>query len=163
MNDKNTKWLWPIISLSLFIILITLIAGPWSMIWSHNSMFNSHLSHDSNMDLLAQDINEEQTYVIAENRDIGKYSCCLENPCSYCITKNSTKHGEGSTCDCLDDIMNGRHPCGECIGEILEGHGNKYLSKYFATSISDEVGIKYLPTLKEIISDKYEVSVSEQL
>jgi hypothetical protein len=163
MNDKNNKWFWPIISLALFVILITLITGPWSMLWSHNSMLNSQMSHNSNMDGLVYDIEETQNYVITTNRDAGNYSCCLENSCTYCINKSSDKHGVGSTCSCLDDIMNGRHPCGECIGEILEGHGNKYLSKYFASAIADEVGIKYLPTLKEIINDKYEVSVSDQL
>jgi hypothetical protein len=121
------------------------------------------MSHNPNMNILAQDIQEKQDYIITENRNAGKYSCCLEKPCVYCINKSSAKHGEGSSCQCLDDIMNGRHPCGECIGEIMEGHGNKYLSKYFASSIADEVGVKYLPTLKEIISDKYEVSVNEQL
>lgn len=163
MNNRNNKWLWPLISLSLFVILITLIVGPWSMLFSHNSMHNPHMSHSSNMDGISQDIQETQNYVIATNREAGNYSCCLENPCTYCINKSSDKHGAGSTCSCLDDIMNGTHPCGECIGEILEGHGNKYLSKYFASSIADELGREYLPTIKEIISDKYGVSVSEQL
>lgn len=163
MNDNKKNWLWPMISLALFMVLITLVVGPWSMLWSHNSMFNSHMENSSSMDTLAGDIIEKQNYIISENRDVGKYSCCLEKPCTYCISKSSAKHGEGSTCQCLGDIMNGRHPCGECIGEILEGHGNKYLSKYFASSIADELGAKYLPTLKEIISDKYGVSVGDQL
>jgi|GEM_PF-1389637 hypothetical protein len=163
MNDKNKSWFWPAISIALFAILITLILGPWPMIWSHNSMDISDMTRHSNMEAMAHDIQEKQDYIIKSNRDEGKYSCCLEKPCVYCINKSSAKHGEGTSCQCLNDIMNGRHPCGECIGEILEGHGNKYLSKYFASSIAEEVGVKYLPTLKEIISDKYDVSVEEQL
>jgi len=91
----------------------------------------------------------------------GKYRCCLEKPCTYCIEK-TTGHGEGATCDCLSDIVNGKHPCGECIGEILEGHGNKYLSKYFAQAIADEVGKEHLPTLQQIIFEKYGTPVEEQ-
>lgn len=84
----------------------------------------------------------------------GKYSCCLEKPCTYCIEK-TPGHGEGATCSCLDDIMNGRHPCGECIGEILEGHGNKYLKDYFAPAIAEEVGMEHLETVQKIIDEKY--------
>ncbi|MBD3311121.1 MAG: hypothetical protein GF349_01325 [Candidatus Magasanikbacteria bacterium] len=91
----------------------------------------------------------------------GDYACCLEKPCTYCIEK-TPKHGEGPTCSCLDDVMNGRHPCGECIGEILEGHGNKYISRYFATSIAEEVGMKHIGTIREIIESKYGIPVEEQ-
>ncbi len=84
----------------------------------------------------------------------GKYRCCIENPCSYCFL-NSTPEEDGTICDCLDEVMNGEHPCGECMGEILEGNGNKFLSEYFPAAIADEVGDKYLETLEEIIDDKY--------
>ena len=92
----------------------------------------------------------------------GKYKCCLEKPCVYCIEK-TPGHGEGAECSCLEDIYNGVHPCGECIGEILEGHGNKYVSEYFASAIAEEVGIQHLDTLKQIISEKYDISVEEQV
>lgn len=72
-------------------------------------------------------------------------------------------HGEGATCSCLEDIMNGVHPCGECIGEILEGHGNRLIAKYFATAISEEVGAEHLDTIKQIIASKYNISVEEQI
>lgn len=92
----------------------------------------------------------------------GDYACCLEKPCTYCIEK-TPGHGEGAACHCLDDIVNGKHPCGECIGEILEGHGNKFLSKYFAQAIAEEVGISHLDTLKEIIEEKYNTPIEEQI
>jgi hypothetical protein len=91
----------------------------------------------------------------------GNYACCLETPCTYCIEK-TPGHGEGATCTCLDDVMNGRHPCGECIGEIMEGYGNKFLAKYFASAIAEEVGEEHLETMKLIMADKYSISVEEQ-
>ncbi len=90
----------------------------------------------------------------------GKYRCCLEKPCAYCIEK-TPGHGEGATCDCLSDIVNGVHPCGECIGEIMEGHGNIFLSKYFAKAIAEEVG--HIDTLRQIMLEKYEIPIEEQL
>lgn len=95
-----------------------------------------------------------------ENRNNHKYRCCLEKPCVYCIEK-TPGHGEGSTCDCLKDIVNGVHPCGECIGEILEGHGNPLLAEYFATAIAEKTG--HIDTIKEIISEKYDISIEEQV
>lgn len=100
--------------------------------------------------------------IIGENLADGKYKCCLEKPCVYCIEK-TPGHGEGSTCTCLEDVMNGRHPCGECIGEILEGHGNRFLSKYFASAIAEEVGEEHKSTIKQIISEKYNMSIEEQI
>lgn len=85
----------------------------------------------------------------------GNYKCCLENPCTYCIEK-TPGHGEGAVCDCLSDIINGQHPCGECIGEILEGHGNPYLAEYFPAAIAEEVGEEHIETLKMIIAEKYD-------
>ena len=92
----------------------------------------------------------------------GDYRCCLEKPCTYCIEKTSG-HGEGATCSCLEDVVNGVHPCGECIGEILEGHGNKFLAKYFAKALAEEVGVEHMGTLRKIISQKYEITIEEQL
>lgn len=90
----------------------------------------------------------------------GLYKCCLENPCTYCIEK-TPGHGEGAECDCLSDIVNGVHPCGECIGEILEGHGNPYLSEYFARAIAEKTG--ELDAIKRIIEEKYDIPVEQQL
>lgn len=92
----------------------------------------------------------------------GDYKCCLETPCVYCIEK-SPGHGEGASCNCLKDVIEGRHPCGECIGEIIEGHGNRFLRKYFARSIAEEVGEEHTETIKQIISEKYEIGVEEQI
>ncbi len=90
------------------------------------------------------------------------YRCCLEKPCTYCIEK-TPGHGEGATCSCLEDVVEGRHPCGECIGEILEGHGNKFLAEYFARSIAEEVGEEHIETIKLIIAQKYDISVEDQI
>ena len=90
----------------------------------------------------------------------GKYRCCLEKPCTYCIEK-TPGHGEGAICNCLEDIMNGVHPCGECIGEILEGHGNPYLAEYFAKAIAEKTGQK--EAIKKIIEEKYDIGIDEQL
>tara|TARA_Y100000310_G_scaffold291006_1_gene318602 strand:- start:1514 stop:1972 length:459 start_codon:yes stop_codon:yes gene_type:complete len=92
----------------------------------------------------------------------GLYKCCLERPCTYCIEK-TPKHGEDATCSCLEDVVNGVHPCGECIGEIMEGHGNPYLSEYFAASIAEEVGEEHSDTLKKIMEEKYDKPVEEQM
>jgi len=92
----------------------------------------------------------------------GDYKCCLENPCTYCIEK-TPGHGEGASCSCLEDIMNGRHPCGECIGEILEGHGNKFIAKYFAVALAEELGEEHIDTIRQIISQKYEISIENQI
>lgn len=90
----------------------------------------------------------------------GKYACCLEKPCTYCIEK-TPGHGEGAECNCLGDVMNGVHPCGECMGEILEGHGNKFLAPYFATAIAEKTG--QLEAIQLIIEEKYGVAVEEQI
>lgn len=77
----------------------------------------------------------------------GKYDCCLEKPCSYCIKETE--------CTCRQDILNGEHPCGECIGEILEGHGLAELKPYYAKAIAHKVGEQHLEHLQEIINDIY--------
>ncbi len=59
----------------------------------------------------------------------GEYRCCLESPCSYCLLKYGN-------CDCLDEVINGEVPCGECLGEIMEGEGNKLLKDRFPGIIS---------------------------
>ncbi len=89
----------------------------------------------------------------------GDYRCCLEKPCTYCIEK-TPGHGEGAICNCLEDIMNGVHPCGECIGEILEGHGNPFLAEYFAQAIAEKTGQE--DAIKKIIGEKYGIPLEEQ-
>jgi len=84
----------------------------------------------------------------------GKYDCCLEDPCWYCIQK-TPKHGEGAECTCRQDILNGENPCGECIGEILEGHGLAELKPYYAKAIAYKVGSQHEAHLQEIIDDIY--------
>lgn len=95
---------------------------------------------------------------LLDDRD---YKCCLKKPCTYCIEK-TPGHGEGASCNCLKDIVEGVHPCGECIGEILEGHGNPNLAKYFANAIAEKVGEEHIQALKEIIEEKYDVPVALQ-
>lgn len=84
----------------------------------------------------------------------GKYNCCLVKPCWYCIQK-TPGHGEGAECHCYQDVVAGRHPCGECIGEILEGHGLPELKPYYAKAIAHKVGVEHEAHLQEIITDMY--------
>lgn len=104
----------------------------------------------------------EKEVIIAEMKEKGMYRCCLEKPCTYCIEK-TPGHGEGAACTCAQDILAGKHPCGECIGEILEGHGEKELEPYFAKAIAHKVGEQHTDHLKSIIADMYGISVEEQL
>lgn len=99
---------------------------------------------------LSQDMESMKKTLIAS----GLYKCCITDPCSYCLVK------EGR-CDCLDEVMNGETPCGECVGEILEGNGNRLIAPYFAQALSDELGEK--DAIKRIISGKYGISEGEQL
>jgi hypothetical protein len=132
---------------TFFIVVILLITlFPLSSHMNMNEMRNEFISmkeeihHDMLMD--------------------GKYACCLEKPCIYCIEK-SPGHGEGAECNCLGDVMNGVHPCGECIGEILEGHGNRFLAPYFATAIAEKTG--ELEAIQLIVEDKYDIPVADQI
>ncbi len=123
----------------------------------------------NNMDMMMNDMDEHRMSFLSQRNGMvstmmahGQYRCCLEKPCTYCIEK-TPGHGEGAACDCLSDVVNGQHPCGECIGEILEGHGNPYLAEYFAAAIGEEVGMQHINTLREIISEKYNISIEAQL
>jgi len=84
----------------------------------------------------------------------GKFDCCLVKPCWYCIQK-TPEHGEGAECTCRQDILDGLHPCGECIGEILEGHGLAELKSYYAKAIAHKVGVQHEEHLQDIINDMY--------
>lgn len=118
--------------------------------------------HHGSMEHQREHFIEHKHEMISHQIMEGDYACCLVNPCTYCIEK-TPGHGEGATCNCLDDIMNGRHPCGECIGEIMEGHGNPFLAKFFARAIAEEVGEKYYTPMTGIIEDKYGKPAEEQL
>jgi hypothetical protein len=149
------------IAIILPFLLLGIIFGRY---WSVSGMFNHHMQEHGH----EGETGERDTFIgmkddmIGEMIADGNYKCCLEKPCTYCIEK-TPGHGEGATCLCLEDIMNGVHPCGECIGEILEGHGNRFISKYFASAIAEEVGQEYLGTLKSIIEDKYGVPIDNQI
>lgn len=145
MKSKNKKTIYGI--LGLFVLGGLII-----------SLFPLNTSH--NMEKEREDFILLKNKIIGEQISQGNYKCCLEKPCTYCIEK-TPGHGEGAICNCLEDIINGKHPCGECIGEILEGHGNPYLAEYFAKAIAEETG--ELDAIKKIISEKYEISIEEQL
>ena len=101
-----------------------------------------------------QDFIDHKQMMVGQMIDHGQYQCCLKTPCTYCIEK-TPKHGPGASCHCLTDVVTGHHPCGECIGEILEGHGNKHLVNYFPQALADELGQDHLSTLTSIIQSKY--------
>ena len=80
-------------------------------------------------------ISDHQRSEIHKLTKEGKYRCCLNTPCTYCFVNSSIKN-DNMICDCLDEVVSGEVPCGECVGEILEGNGNKYLTEYFPEIIS---------------------------
>ena len=114
-------------------------------------------STEHNKEIIAE-MDEGIKNLLAE----GRYKCCMLKPCSRCFS-NPDHHDKELVCDCLVDIMNGKHPCGECLGEILEGNGNPLISEYFATAIAEKIGEDYLPALKSIIADKYDMPADRQL
>ncbi|MBT4120972.1 MAG: hypothetical protein HOA57_01090 [Candidatus Magasanikbacteria bacterium] len=150
MENKKQKWqLRVIIVLSVLLTASFLIMGMMS--------FGHILMGEMDMEGQRLSFLEQRDSIISKLIAQGDYACCLVTPCTYCIEK-TPGHGEGATCSCLEDIVNGVHPCGECIGEILEGHGNKYLKKYFAPAIAEEVGLEHLEEIQKIIDEKYKVS-----
>ena len=66
-------------------------------------------------------------------------------------------------CDCLEGVVNGEAPCGECLGEILEGRGNPLLAEYFAAAISDSLGEEYRAALREKIEATYGIPAEQQV
>ncbi len=115
------------------------------------------LKHENNIAII-----DEQKSSISTLLEDGRYRCCMKEPCSRCFAKKEN-HAKEGVCDCLDDIMEGKHPCGECLGEILEGEGNPLIAKYFATSIAEKLGEEHLGSIRQIISEQYGISESEQL
>ena len=154
-----------IINIVLLIVLVitTLFShGLWGMGFNHND-FDHQEHHQVHNESASSIDNMRSEFISLKETMIGQlisdeqYACCLAKPCTYCLEK-TPGHGEGASCRCLDDVVNGRHPCGECIGEILEGHGNPWLAQYFASALAEEVGETHLKTLKSIISEKYSIS-----
>jgi len=144
-----------ILGTNIVIIILILIVTFNSVIGTNN-----HKMPRGNMDEMMDSFITIKSQIQGDMMGGGGYRCCLEKSCTYCIEK-TPGHGEGAKCDCLADVINGVHPCGECIGEILEGHGNRYLAKYFATAIAEKTGQK--DAIKEIISEKYGISIEEQV
>jgi hypothetical protein len=142
------------------VLLVALLGASVSHNWfriqqfEHHDVSAHHMGHEMDIESHRLAYLEHKEHIQKELLHEGDYACCLEKPCTYCIEK-TPKHGEGATCTCLSDIMNGVHPCGECIGEILEGHGNKYLKDQFAPAIAEEVGEEHLETIQKIIEEKY--------
>ena len=148
--------------LSFALLFVGLLTGRY-LVAPQTHSHEHHAEHES-----MHGGEERQMFLSMRNEMVGEmiaegnYACCLEKPCTYCIEK-TPGHGEGATCNCLEDIMTGNHPCGECIGEILEGHGNRFLAKYFATALAEEVGEEHLARLQSIISEKYGITNEEQI
>lgn len=164
MKKKNDYTLLVVFTLIAFVFGIFAPWSPMSTLGQHSDM--EMMMADS---VSMENMNEHRTVFIShrdsmvnEMLEHGEYRCCLETPCTYCIEK-TPGHGEDATCDCLADVVAGKHPCGECIGEILEGHGNPYLAEYFARAIAEEVGEQHIATLREIIKDKYDFPINKQL
>ncbi len=120
--------------------------------------FESH-NHES-MESLRENMISLKNSIHGNLLDNGGYKCCLEKPCTYCIEK-TPGHGDGATCSCIKDVISGKHPCMECIGGILEGHGNPYLSEYFAEAISEKTGEK--EAIMRIIEEKYGIAIGDQV
>jgi hypothetical protein len=113
-------------------------------------------------------IEEKRTMLIALERDIQAelfsetgYRCCLAKPCSQCVGM-TPEHGEGARCDCLEDVVTGKHPCDECIGAILTGGGNPLLAEYFAESIAEGIGRGHKPALMKLIEREYRMPGERQ-
>lgn len=138
------------------LVLVLVLSMSGTALAYYNSGHHGDMEHQREHYIAHKDA------MIHEQIQKGDYACCLVKPCAYCLEK-TPGHGEGATCNCLDDVVNGRHPCGECIGEILEGHGNPFLAEYFARAIAEEVGEKYYTPLAQIMSDKYGISLEDQL
>lgn len=142
-------------SLTLGVVLV-LVAGGFIGYFVKPSQSGDHLAMMKNQSVAEQ---REDWMAMADNirgklAMEGKYDCCLEEPCWYCIQK-TPGHGEGAECTCRQDILAGLHPCGECIGEILEGHGLAELKPYYAKAIAHKVGAKHEGHLQQIIDDMY--------
>ena len=144
---KNTVIFVSISILLILSIVLTVFALMPNMLMSHSTEMGTNKYN--------KEIVKEEKEGIANLLADGRYKCCMKEPCARCFAKEQY-HDRELVCDCLEDIMNEKHPCGECLGEILEGGGNPLIAEYFATSIAEKLGEQYLQTLKQIISEQYE-------
>ncbi len=152
---KRTAFLFGsvIVLLLSAIVLLTLPFMP-NITMEHGAEMHST---EYNKEIVAEE-HEGIRHLLAE----GRYKCCMKEPCFRCFSK-SANHDKDLVCDCLVDVYNGKHPCGECIGEILEGEGNPLMAEYFATAIAEKFGVQHLVTLKQIITEKYDMSINRQI
>lgn len=152
--DKKKK----VFSIILGIVLVvSFLSGSLIMYFAMDTSMNME---NMDMDMKRETFISLKEDIQKEHLMNGDFKCCLDKPCTYCIEK-SPGHGEDATCSCLEDIMEGKHPCGECIGEILEGHGNPLLSEYFARAIAEKTGQE--EAIKRIIAEKYNMPIEEQV
>lgn len=140
----------------LFFFGLGFIAAASLVSFSRLDLFNFHFRQKSAQPVIIKDKSIES--LLAN----GRYRCCLLKPCSYCFLKYGHKTN-GPVCDCLDEVMKGEHPCGECIGEILEGKGNPLIAEYFATSLAQVLGPNALQILKQIVLEKYNLPLKDQV
>ena len=112
-----------------------------------------------------KDTASKQRYILEKQEELklslieqGRYKCCLEKPCSYCLEHTDKQ----MVCDCLEDVMEGKAPCGECLGEILEGEGNHLIKEYFSASLADELGEENKAMLDSIIEKKYSAEYKDE-
>lgn len=138
----------------LGIVVITVVVIYGSGLFFDESSSVCEVDLGSGKEIAFEEIKAQKDEMIMALATEGKYRCCLEKPCASCLTLDPW-HGEGVECSCLDDLVNGKYPCGECAGGILAGRGNKYLTEYFAPSIADKMGEEHLEVIEKIISEKY--------
>ena len=101
MKNKNSIYIGAIVVLVLIILLISFVPS-----------FNLH---DMSMDEKRESFISLKNDMIGEMISQGRYRCCLEKPCVYCIEK-TPGHGEGATCNCLEDIVRDRVLLGLLVG-----------------------------------------------
>jgi len=137
-------------SLTLGAVLVLIAGGLVGYFVKPSAPPGNHLAA-----LKSQSVDEQREALVSIGDDLktdlvkrGEYDCCLVSPCNYCL------YDEGS-CECREDILAGKHPCGECIGEILEGKGMLELKPYYAEAIAHKVGAEHENHLQEIIDDMY--------
>lgn len=133
---KKSTALWSIVIIAILIVAFVYMRPQMSM------------------EEMREDFISQKLEIIGMQAAHGNYDCCLEKPCTYCIEK-TPGHGEGAECHCREDVLAGRHPCGECIGEIMEGHGKPELAQYYAKAIAEKIDPKYEDELQQMITTLY--------
>ena len=93
----------------------------------------------------------------------GKYKCCLEKPCTYCIEK-TPGHGEGAICTCLEDIANGiaelKNQTGEEIKSSLTTI-NTNIEALLNNQLAPDELRNYLQQIKDILIEKGDRSLEK--